>query len=115
VTEVCPFCELSQIASPIVVYGNVMVFTPLNPVAPGHRLVVPREHVADFAADPRVSADVMAVASLLAHEAGGAFNVITSRGTEATQSVMHLHLHLIPRSEGDGLKLPWTTPKDIQG
>lgn len=114
-TEACPFCDLTQIAGPIIEYGNVLVFTPLNPVVPGHRLVVPREHVADFAEDPRMAADVMAVASNLAWKAGGAFNIITSRGVEATQSVMHLHLHLIPRHEGDGLKLPWTPPKDIQG
>lgn len=34
-------------------------------------------------------------------------NLITSRGAAATQSVFHLHLHLVPRTEGDGLALPW--------
>jgi histidine triad (HIT) family protein len=35
-------------------------------------------------------------------------NLITSAGRAATQSVMHLHLHLVPRLDGDGLALPWS-------
>ncbi|RZE66014.1 HIT domain-containing protein [Streptomyces albidoflavus] len=34
-------------------------------------------------------------------------NLIASRGREATQSVTHLHLHLVPRRNGDALALPW--------
>ncbi|MYX67350.1 histidine triad (HIT) family protein [Streptomyces sp. KhCrAH-43] len=37
----------------------------------------------------------------------GPMNLITSKGREATQSVFHLHLHLVPRAAGDGLALPW--------
>lgn len=37
-----------------------------------------------------------------------AANIITSRGSAATQTVYHLHLHVVPRREGDGLGLPWT-------
>jgi histidine triad (HIT) family protein len=35
-------------------------------------------------------------------------NIITSIGRVATQSVFHLHVHIVPRHEGDGLCLPWT-------
>ena len=48
----------------------------------------------------------MARAALLADEMGPV-NLITSRGREATQSVFHLHLHLVPRAANDGLALPW--------
>jgi len=34
-------------------------------------------------------------------------NIITSIGSAATQTVMHAHIHIVPRAEGDGLKLPW--------
>jgi diadenosine tetraphosphate (Ap4A) HIT family hydrolase len=35
-------------------------------------------------------------------------NIITSIGPAASQTVMHTHLHIVPRTEGDGLHLPWT-------
>jgi histidine triad (HIT) family protein len=38
----------------------------------------------------------------------GQYNFITSAGKAATQSVMHLHIHIVPRQEGDGLLLPWS-------
>lgn len=86
------------------VYG---VFEPLNPVTPGHLLVVPETHVEHAAADPTVAAGCMEVAATIAARHGSA-NVITSIGAPATQTVRHLHLHVVPRAAGDGLHLPWT-------
>lgn len=86
-----------------------VTFRPLKPCAPGHRLFVPRAHVADALEDPNVTAMTARFAAEWAGRAGvGACNLITSRGPEATQSVYHLHWHLLPRLEGDGLPLPWT-------
>jgi histidine triad (HIT) family protein len=90
---------------------------PLNPVVPGHILVVPRNHVEHFGEDPITSGMVMAHAAQLVQgyaEDGAAFNIITSIGAEATQTVRHLHVHIIPRVEGDGLKLPWTDQRKEQ-
>jgi len=72
----------------------------------GHTLVIPRLHVPDAAADPLVTAVTMARAAELAANLDD-FNIITSKGKAATQTVFHLHLHVIPRVEGDGLALPW--------
>jgi hypothetical protein len=44
----------------------------------------------------------------------GDCNLIASRGPAATQTVPHLHLHLVPRLEGDGLPLPWTGQAERQ-
>lgn len=75
----------------------------------GHVLLIPRVHVADAATDPLVTGITMARAAELANRLDYAdFNIITSRGAAATQTVFHLHVHLIPRVEGDGLALPWT-------
>ncbi|MFF6913619.1 HIT domain-containing protein [Streptomyces sp. NPDC012466] len=78
-------------------------------VTSGHVLVLPKTHVPDVAADPLVSAATMRRVAELAAEAGDC-NVITSRGAAATQTVPHMHVHLVPRRHGDGLLLPWTPP-----
>jgi histidine triad (HIT) family protein len=113
VPDACPFCV--RIAAGEVEhrwpFGTsiplVVAFTPLDPVTPGHTLVVPVQHVEDVAADPWWSAMTMRAAAEVAEWVGDC-NVITSRGVAATQSVRHLHLHVVPRRAGDGLALPWT-------
>ncbi|KOU62106.1 hypothetical protein ADK57_25955 [Streptomyces sp. MMG1533] len=83
----------------------------MNPATDGHVLVVPRIHVADFTTDPDVTGATAKRAAELAqaHDLVSA-NLITSKGRAATQSVFHLHLHLVPRRAGDGLLLPWSEP-----
>ena len=91
--------------------GTSVVIAPLNPVAPGHRLVIPLTHVTDAVDDPAVFGATAGDASRYARDMlapGQSVNLITSRGVAATQSVFHLHLHIVPRVDGDGLHLPWT-------
>ena len=88
--------------------GSVNIFEPLNPVVPGHMLVVPFKHVTDFTDDPKTTALVMADAASYAKRMGGEWNLITSKGKDATQSVFHFHVHLVPRHKDDGLQLPWS-------
>src|SRR5687768_10443280 len=83
-------------------------FEPLNPVTPGHRLFVPMRHVADAAEMPGVTADAFRLAARKARDWGVPFNLVTSSGKVATQTVFHLHIHYIPRRPGDGLRLPWS-------
>jgi histidine triad (HIT) family protein len=110
----CPFCEIAKGRAPAKMvheWNDALAFTPLNPVVEGHTLVVPRRHVPNFAADPETSAATMRRAAELMRWTPRPMNVITSRGREATQSVFHLHLHLVPRAEDDGLALPWCSGK----
>lgn len=112
-TEIpCPFCTIVAGRAPAEIvheWSDAIAIVPLNPIVEGHVLVIPREHVTDFAADPVVSAHAAYRAAELAGDlAAGAMNLITSRGSAATQTVFHLHLHLVPRTAGDGLALPWT-------
>ena len=108
----CVFCDFitgdapkPKLYSEMGIYS--VVFEPLNPVTPGHLLVVPKAHVENAATDPQLAANVMLSASVLAGKFPAA-NIITSLGRDATQSVFHLHLHVVPRRLGDGLHLPWT-------
>ncbi|NUS57067.1 MAG: HIT domain-containing protein [Streptomycetaceae bacterium] len=110
----CVFCRPRTIATPVTVvraptsHLECLVFEPLNPVTPGHLLVVPTLHVESAAADPYVAAAAMEVAAEHIHERRLSANIITSIGADATQTVSHLHVHIVPRVAGDGLHLPWT-------
>lgn len=115
----CVFCDATKIKTEDMemwsaqLHGfkyDVMVFTPLNPVTPGHLLVVPVRHCADAGHDSDLALAAMYVASDLVRKMDSA-NIITSKGEAATQTVGHLHLHVVPRYEGDGLHLPWTQQK----
>lgn len=92
--------------------GNVFSFVPLGPIVEGHRLFVSNAHTKDAAELPDVTGRVMKHASLHARNMGQPFNLITSAGKAATQSIFHLHVHYVPRRFGDGLTLPWTGQYD---
>jgi histidine triad (HIT) family protein len=114
VADTCIFCEIAAGDAPaelVASYHHTIAIVPINPVTAGHILFIPRRHVSDFTANPEVSAQTMHDASLYAGTTGAALNLITSRGRAATQSVFHLHLHLVPRRKDDGLALPWYSGK----
>jgi histidine triad (HIT) family protein len=85
--------------------GEVVAFAPLHPVVPGHMLAVPVRHVTDALASPLVTAAAFRYAAQIAQ---APCNLMTSAGREATQTVFHLHVHIVPRREHDGLMLPWS-------
>lgn len=110
----CPFCAIVAGEAPATLvheWQDALALVPLDPVVDGHTLVIPKQHVEHFAADPEVSALTMRRAAELMRWTDRPMNVITSRGRAATQSVAHLHLHLVPRAENDGLPLPWYSGK----
>ena len=99
----CVFCQIAKdLNAPIV------DIEPLNPVVPGHIIVFSKDHSKDFADNPNITKDVVEYASKLAKRLGGDWNLITSKGASATQTVFHLHVHLVPRKPNDGIILPWT-------
>lgn len=110
----CPFCQMvmervirgtgiEQLGS-----SGVYHFEPLNPVTPGHRLFIPGSHYEHAAEAPAATGSVFEWASWWAAEKGEDFNLIVNAGPAASQSVQHLHVHYVPRRDGDGLTLPWT-------
>ena len=107
VRDDCPFCDFD---GPILHRERrVFIIEPLNPVTPGHVLAIPDRHVMDADAYPFITGDVFAAAAWYARKINlESYNLITSVGEAATQSVFHLHVHVVPRREGDGLALPWT-------
>ena len=113
VVSECPFCIRIAANEYTLFDEHCVAFEPLNPVTPGHLLVVPRKHVPDAGSHPTTASRAMYFAAQLVGACGWAesYNLITSAGSAATQTVGHLHIHIVPREDGDGLMLPWTAQK----
>ncbi len=112
----CIFCRIARREAPAeVVYEDEksMAFMDINPATPGHTLLIPKAHFRNiFDLDEETAAHLMRVAVKLApviREAMGAdgLNILNANEPAAFQSVFHFHLHLIPRTFGDGIRPPW--------
>ena len=102
----CPFCSLPR--ERIVFESELALgFHDGFPVSPGHTLIIPKRHVASFfettmdeqLALLRILKIARADLDHLLHPAG--YNIGINDGAAAGQTVPHLHIHLIPRYEGD--------------
>jgi histidine triad (HIT) family protein len=112
----CIFCKIVAGELPATIVDEdqrTIAFMDVNPANRGHALVVPREHSADLLSVDRD--DLIAVTLAAQRLAGRAkerlgadgVNLVNSCGAVAWQSVFHFHVHVIPRYEGDPLRLPW--------
>jgi histidine triad (HIT) family protein len=119
----CLFCKIiaKQIPSDIVYEDeNVFAFLDINPVNPGHALVVPKKHSQDLLdADPQSLQSLIVgtqkVAQAITKALGiSGFNFMQNNGAVAGQVVKHLHFHIIPRNPTDGLEL-WHGKKLAEG
>jgi histidine triad (HIT) family protein len=119
----CLFCRIANGDEPgFIVYESdeVVGFLDARPVFPGHTLLVPRRHVVTyldlpsdligpfFAAGKQVTAAVM--------RGMGAQGTFVAMNNVVSQSVAHLHLHVVPRTKGDGLRgFFWPRRKYAEG
>ena len=111
----CVFCDLMKGAAEVSMCyedGEVVTFLDIQPVNPGHVLVVPRQHYSTLRDVPKeVGLHLYEVATRLIpiiQRTSGAddMNIVVNSGQAAGQNVMHYHLHLIPRRQGDGFDIP---------
>lgn len=99
----CLFCRIvaGEIPAQVVRDGErVLAFRDVNPQAPTHVLVVPKDHHRDVvelaAADPGALAELVAVgAAIAADEAEGEFRLVFNTGAGVGQSVFHVHGHVL--------------------
>ena len=123
----CVFCEIVAGRAPatlLATFPDSIVIEPLGPVVEGHALVIPRQHVEDARASADITGRTFADAVIYVDHLSSPrnvltatgfktlsiedFNLITSTGANATQTVFHLHVHIVPRWADDRLPLPWT-------
>ena len=88
---------------------HCMAFMDLMPQSPGHTLVIPREPAANlFELGPAAWQALSATTRRVAHAVQAAFEpagmmLMQLNGRDAGQTVFHLHFHVVPRYEGEGL------------
>jgi histidine triad (HIT) family protein len=107
----CLFCSIisGEVAGHVVLEtGDVVGFLDVRPVFKGHTLLVPREHVVtlpdlpDRLRDPFLAAGQRLAAAMVSGlDAQGSF---VAMNNTVSQSVAHLHMHVVPRTKGDGLR-----------
>lgn len=107
----CLFCRIVAREVPATVVAEneaAVAFRDLDPQAPVHVLVVPRDHHADVAQLAASDTGLLAAVVLLANEiaeqeCGGHYRLVFNTGAEAGQSVFHVHGHVI-----GGARLGWS-------
>jgi diadenosine tetraphosphate (Ap4A) HIT family hydrolase len=102
----CPFCNLDRQRVLLDSYHAVAMYDRF-PVSPGHSLIIPKRHIMSFFEANREEQDalldfVFKMQQILRKERNpDGFNIGINDGEAAGQTVMHLHIHLIPRYHGD--------------
>lgn len=115
--ENCIFCKIAKGEIPAATLhedDDFRVILDLGPASKGHALILPKAHAAniyelpdELAGKAMILAKRMAGRMTEALECDG-FNLVQNNGEIAGQTVFHFHVHLIPRYQGDGVKLGWT-------
>ncbi|MBT7228709.1 HIT family protein [Candidatus Parcubacteria bacterium] len=111
--EDCIFCKVIKKEIPrYKVYedDDVLGILDINPTRHGHVLVFPKKHMKNFEdADENTLSKIMAVVKKLGLQVkeklpAESYNVVVNNDEAAGQIIPHIHFHIIPRNEGDGLK-----------
>lgn len=113
----CAFCEIvagRALAHLVISEQDVVAFLDVRPLFRGHTLLVPRAHVETLADLPPVLGPAFLSAAQglqrAVEGAAGADGSLVIVNNVVSQSVPHLHLHVIPRRRGDGLRF-WLGPR----
>ena len=112
----CIFCKIVAGTIPCFKIHEddlTIAFMDINPLNPGHALIVPKRHFADlYGADGESLAAALAAAQRVARAikaeiAPHGLNLLQANGEAAGQTVAHFHIHVVPRAKGDRARLDW--------
>lgn len=119
----CIFCKIAAGELPARIVDEderTIAFMDIAPATRGHALVIPRAHSADLLSVEREDLAAVALAaqrlaaSMKERLGADGVNVLNSCGAAAWQTVFHFHVHVIPRYDGDPLRLPWVPSEGDQ-
>jgi histidine triad (HIT) family protein len=102
-SESCLFCRIARGEIPSTMVAeteDAIAFRDIDPKAPTHILVIPRDHVASLAdaSDPAMLGSLMSLAASVARSEGldsAGYRVVVNTGRDGGQTVDHLHLHVL--------------------
>ncbi len=112
----CIFCKIVRGEIPsfkLYEDDKTLAFMDINPINPGHALIVPKHHAPNIVETPD---DWLAAAMVTTRRVARGvetalkphgMNIVQANGPGAAQSVFHLHIHVVPRAENDGIKMNW--------
>jgi histidine triad (HIT) family protein len=112
----CIFCKILGGELPATIVDQderTIAFMDISPATRGHALVIPRMHSTDLLEIEPEDLQAVALASrrlaarAKARLGADGVNLLNACGVVAFQSVFHFHMHVIPRYEGDAVRLPW--------
>lgn len=107
----CIFCKIIRGEIPsfnVFEDDATFAFKDINPANDGHVLFIPTEHTWDVHAILATMITARKVASAVERTLNpDGVNLLQCNGPDAAQSVFHFHMHVLPRREGDELKLNW--------
>lgn len=113
IKEDCIFCKLANKIIPaefIYESDNFVAFPDANPKVEGHTLIVPKSHSVNLMDMPatlgrELLEAIKSVGEMKIKEGFQGFNILQNNFPAAGQVVMHSHIHLLPRKEGDGVRM----------
>ncbi len=112
----CIFCKIIEGKIPsykLYEDKNFIVILDRFPSALGHTLIIPKVHVRDiFELDPELAGELFSLATKIAKALKATvnpegLNILQNNGAVASQTVMHFHMHLIPRYSDDKICISW--------
>jgi len=112
----CIFCKIVAGDLPATIVDEderTLAFMDIAPATRGHVLVIPRAHSSDLLSVAAEDLSAVGIAaqrvaqSVKEHLGADGVNLLNSCGAAAWQTVFHFHVHVIPRYDGDPLRLPW--------
>ena len=112
----CLFCKISRGETPaakVLETDRAVAFLDIQPVNPGHVLLIPRDHhetLSDMPDGLAAHAGTLLprlCRAIRAATGAEALNVIVNHGRAAGQTIFHVHWHIIPRHPDDAVRWPW--------
>jgi histidine triad (HIT) family protein len=120
--ETCIFCKIVRNQAPVsLLYEDetILVFLDIRPLNMGHTLVIPKDHYADiFDIPENVLSQMYKIVKMVSFAVKKATNadgisIIQQNGKAAGQDIFHIHVHVVPRFEGQKLP-PFTELKEVE-